>query len=188
MNARAPIDLSVGVIGLSNSFTEGDILQAPLAGCAFLPGIIATFRHLQDPTHRLHRILLLMLGDQFAPVMQGTIDDPQITGHLGNALPARLHEAYRLLFKLLRKRSLVFRHLGFPFLTKYIPSSPTLSNRGKPISYCLTPLRGLTIGLAFSLPAAMASRSEAALSSGCGSLAVAPGESLPEAMSLMVAG
>src|SRR5207253_10321456 len=48
-------------------------------------------------------------------------------------------------------------------------------------SSCETPLRGLMIGLAFSLPAAIASRSEAALSRGCGSLAVAPGASLPEA-------
>src|SRR5437588_9800295 len=78
------------------------------------------------------KCLLSLLGDQFTPVMEGTIGDPQIKGHLGNALPARLPEAHRLLLKLLRKRSLVFRHLGFPFLTKYIPSSSTLSNRGKP--------------------------------------------------------
>jgi len=47
---------------------------------------------------------------------------------------------------------------------------------------------GEMIGLAFSLPAAIASRSEAALSSGCGSLAVAPGANLPEAMRSMVTG
>src|SRR6266566_5735956 len=49
-------------------------------------------------------------------------------------------------------------------------------------------VRGETSGLAFRVPATMASRSVLTFSSGCGWLAVAPGESLPEAMRSMVAG
>ena len=52
--------------------------------------------------------------------MQGTVGNPQITRYLRNALATGPHQAHRLLFKFLRKRSLVFQHLGFPFLTKYI--------------------------------------------------------------------
>src|SRR5262245_29713871 len=64
MNARAAIYLAVRLIQPHNPLPQRCILLAAAAGRPPQPGIIATHRHPQDPTHGFDRILLLVLDDK----------------------------------------------------------------------------------------------------------------------------